>query len=207
MGRCLAPWRWDQRPICCTIRHGRGGRKKERCRRVSLTAPTEPRTGSASPEKGHALKPARAVEGAILRLFEHLQQLAVDIRVTRQDAAGLEHVVAPVQVGREAAGLAYQRDPGRHVPGRQVAPNRRRDARPRPRRGRARPLRNDACPRPCPAPRHARCAPAPRRRGWDARRPRPRRRALAPGHPQPLIVEERAPLPCSAVKSSSLTGL
>ena len=172
MGRCLAPWRWDQRPICCTIRHGRGGRKKERCRRVSLTAPRPSREPVPLPGNGpmpHSLRGPGGRGSDPARLFEHLQQLAVDILVTRQDAAGLEHVVAPVEVGRRSRRPrvpARSRPPCPRATG--CAPNRRRDARRRPRRGRARPRRNDACPRPCPAPRYARCARAPRRRGWDA---------------------------------------
>src|SRR5262245_49019880 len=104
----------------------RTGRKEEGalpagCRRRPRT---EPRTGSrfaGKSAKASSLRGAGGRGSDPAHLFEHLQQLAMDIRVAGQDAAGLEHVVAPIEVGREAAGLAYQRDPGRHVPGRQVA--------------------------------------------------------------------------------------
>src|SRR5262245_53033817 len=86
--------------------------------------PAEPRTGSrfsGKSAKASSLRGAGIRGSDPARLFEHLQQLAVDIRVACQDAAGFEHVVAPVEVGREAARLAHQRDPGCHIPGRQVA--------------------------------------------------------------------------------------
>src|SRR5262249_41648953 len=89
----------------------RTGRKgsKERCRRGVVDGPRpaanrfplRPKSANASSLRGAG---GRGSDAA--RLFEDLQQFAVDIRVASQDAAGLEHVVAPIQVGREAAGLA-----------------------------------------------------------------------------------------------------
>src|SRR5690349_14380120 len=48
--------------------------------------------------------------------LEQAQQVAVDRVIGGDDTAGREHRVAAVEVADEPAGLAHQRDSGRHVP-------------------------------------------------------------------------------------------
>src|SRR4030088_1796337 len=55
------------------------------------------------------------------RLLQRPQQLAVERVGAGNDSSGLEHVLAAVEIGDEASGLAHQCDSRRHVPGREAA--------------------------------------------------------------------------------------
>src|SRR6478752_589173 len=52
----------------------------------------------------------------LVGVLQRAQQLAVDVLVGREDAAGLDHVFAPVEIGDEAAGFPHQRNPAGHIP-------------------------------------------------------------------------------------------
>src|SRR5499426_4543947 len=109
MDRSLAPWSAPLPRL--TIRHGRGGRKKEGRRRNAAEAPRS--TGSGRGGLANRRGP--------LRILEQPQHLAVNVLVAREDASGLDHVLASVEIGDEAAGLTHQRDSRRHVPRREAA--------------------------------------------------------------------------------------
>src|SRR5215468_7287050 len=109
MDRSLAPWRSAPLPRL-TIRHGRGGRKKE-------GPPAGRRGGPRSTRSGRGLSD----RCGLVRILERPQHFAVNVLVARENAAGLDHIVASVEIGDEAAGFAYQRNSRRHVPRRQPA--------------------------------------------------------------------------------------
>src|SRR5262244_1411443 len=109
MDRSLAPWSAPLPRL--TIRHGRGGRKKEGRRRNAAEAPRSTRSGRGGLGDRHGL----------VGILERPQHLAVNVLVSREDAAGFDHVVASVKIGDETAGFAHQRDSRRHVPRRQPA--------------------------------------------------------------------------------------
>src|SRR6478735_11099511 len=71
--------------------------------------------GAASRRSG------RTDRGRLAGVFQRSQQLAVDVLIAHEDAAGFDHVVASDEIGDETAGLAHQRDPPRHIPGREAA--------------------------------------------------------------------------------------
>src|SRR5215472_10537280 len=110
MDRSLAPWRSAPLPRL-TIRHGRGGRKNRAAGGTPREAPRSARSdrGGLSDRRG------------LVRILERPQYFAVNLLVAREDAAGLDHIVASVEIGDEAAGFAYQRNSRRHVPRRQPA--------------------------------------------------------------------------------------
>ena len=58
---------------------------------------------------------------ALAGRFKHAQHLFLDGLVAGDDVALGEHVVAAVAIGDEAAGLAHQDEPGRDVPGLDIA--------------------------------------------------------------------------------------
>ena len=142
--------------------------------------------------------------------FQHSLQFALYCFVAGNDMSLGEHGVAAVDVGDEAAGFAHHDRCRRRCPrAKCCAPSSRRAGRPRQRRGRAPPRRTAAAPRPCPAPRRVRAVPDRGRRGRDAasrRRSRNRRGACAPATRSRLSLRN-APLPRSAMKSSSVIGL
>src|SRR5262244_268397 len=110
MDRSLAPWRSAPLPRL-TIRHGRGGRKNRAAGGTPREAPRSARSdrGGLSDRRG------------LVRILERPQHFAVNVLVAREDAAGLDHIVATVEIGDEAAGFTHQRDSRRHVPRRQPA--------------------------------------------------------------------------------------
>src|SRR5215472_3356359 len=108
MDRSLAPWSAPLPRL--TIRHGRGGRKKEGRRRNAAEAPRS--TGSG--------RGGLANRRRLARILERPQHFAVNVLVAREDAAGFDHILASVEIGDEAAGFAHQRDTRRHVPWREA---------------------------------------------------------------------------------------
>src|SRR5262245_3361693 len=52
---------------------------------------------------------------------DQAQQLAMNSLITDDNMAFAEHVLAAVEIGGKAAGLAHHENAGRHVPGRDVA--------------------------------------------------------------------------------------
>jgi hypothetical protein len=53
-------------------------------------------------------------------LPQRVQHLPMNVFAGGNNAAGLDHVIASVEVGDETAGFAHQRDPRRHVPQREA---------------------------------------------------------------------------------------
>src|SRR5215813_13663542 len=80
-------------------------------RRNAAEAPRSTRSGRGGLGDRHGL----------VGILERPQHLAVNVLVSREDAAGFDHVVASVKIGDETAGFAHQRDSRRHVPRRQPA--------------------------------------------------------------------------------------
>src|ERR1700687_3838546 len=78
-----------------------------------------PRLDSGS--GAHAPSRNDELGSSLCRLFQHAQDFFLDGLVAGDDMAFGEHVVAPVAIGNEPAGLAHQDQPGRHVPGLDVA--------------------------------------------------------------------------------------
>src|SRR5215467_6668706 len=76
-----------------------------------------PRGGPRSTRSGRGLSD----RCGLVRILERPQHFAVNVLVARENAAGLDHIVASVEIGDEAAGFAHQRDSRRHVPRRQPA--------------------------------------------------------------------------------------
>src|SRR5262249_36325601 len=113
MGRCLAPW--TSAPLKSTHNKARPRRTKDRGARERLAkwGPCDLR--------GPSCRGVPRGRWAAQRLSERPQHVTVNILVGREDAARIDHVVAPVEIGNEAACFAHQRDPRRHVPGRKAA--------------------------------------------------------------------------------------
>ena len=171
-------------------------RHLERCRAPLQCArpKTRPNNESETVCSAHA-SAARPIVIPSSDRLQQFEQFAMHRLVPRNDRAALIMAFSTIEIADKPAGLTYQQQTSRHVPGRGCVPNSRQRGRPRPRRDRAPPSRTGAARQPCPARPQIPC-------GTSARSPRPRcgspqantasDEVAASRDAQPLVIEERA---------------